>query len=211
MDLKDIHMKDLSGLEKLKVLSYFFAKVILYVIIFMFATVYALTCIYFGNVLHNLNNNTNRPTLFNAYVIVSGSMIPGINIQDGVVIKRENMKDLKTGDIITFTTHDSRYDGYIVTHRIINIKNKNHKYYFRTKGDNNNVEDPYIVKEEDIYGRVFLTLPKIGYIKNLLVQSIGWIIFVIIPALIIIVYDVHKLVVHVHNTSNKQEEELEII
>ena len=210
MDLKDVNMKELSGLEKVKVLSYFFAKVILYVIIFMFATVYALTCIYFGNVLHNLNNNEDRPTLFNAYVIVSGSMIPGINIQDGVVIKREKMKDLKEGDIITFTTHDSRYDGYTVTHRIIDIKNKNHKYYFRTKGDNNKIEDPYLVKEEDIYGKVFLTIPKIGYIKNMLLQSIGWIIFVILPALALVVYDVHKLVVHIHNTT-KQEEELEII
>ena len=200
----------MTNLEKIKFLGYFIAKIVLYVIIVLFSIVYAACCIYFGNVLHNVHKNENRPTLFNAYVIVSGSMVPNINIQDGVIIKREKMKDLKQGDIITFVTHDPRYDGYVITHRIIGTeKTTDNKYYFRTKGDANSVEDSYLVSEQDIYGKVFLTVPKIGFLRVFLSKSIGWIVLVIIPALIMVVYDVLKLLKHV----NKKpiEEELEII
>ncbi|MBR2246582.1 MAG: signal peptidase I [Bacilli bacterium] len=202
----------MTGLEKIKFLGRFIAKVILYVIIVLFSLVYALCCIYFGNMLHNMHKNENRPTLFNTYVIVSGSMVPNINIQDGVVIKREEMKDLKQGDIITFVTHDPRYDGYIITHRIIAKEKTNGNYYFRTKGDANSVEDSYLVTKDDIYGRVFLKIPKIGYLKTFLSNTMGWLILVIIPSLIIVVYDVLKLVRHVNKKPVKEEkEELEII
>lgn len=200
----------MTTIEKIKFLGHFITKIFLYVVIVLFAIMYALFCLYFGNLLHNINEKENRPTLFNAYVIVSGSMIPNIKIEDGVVIKRERPNKLKQGDIITFQTHDQRYNGLVITHRIIGVEKTDYnKFYFRTKGDANSSEDTYLVKEEDIYGRVFLMIPKVGYIRNVLSKNIYWLLIVIIPSIIIVVYDVYKLLTHIKD--NKQEEEIEII
>ena len=57
--------------------------------------------------------------MFNAYVVLSGSMIPTINIKDIVVTKKVPEEELEEGDIITFITPDTRYGGISVTHRII--------------------------------------------------------------------------------------------
>ena len=200
----------MTTIEKAKFLGHFITKVFLYEVIVLFSIMYALFCLYFGNLLHNINEKENRPTLFNAYVIVSGSMIPNIKIEDGVIIKRERPNKLKQGDVITFQTHDQRYNGLIITHRIIGIEKTDYnKFYFRTKGDANSSEDSYLVKEEDIYGKVFLMVPKVGYIKNVLFKNVYWLLIIIIPSIAIIVYDVYKLLKHV----NKKDdiEELEII
>ncbi|MBQ2639602.1 MAG: signal peptidase I [Bacilli bacterium] len=204
----------MTTIEKIKFLGHFITKIFLYVVIVLFAIMYALFCLYFGNLLHNINEKDNRPTLFNAYVIVSGSMIPNIKIEDGVVIKREKPNKLKQGDIITFQTHDQRYNGLVITHRIIGIEKTDYnKFYFRTKGDANSSEDSYLVKEEDIYGRVFLMIPKVGHIRNVLSNNIYWLLIIIIPAAVIIIYDVYKLLVHINDNDKKEEveEELEII
>ena len=103
---------------------------------------------------------------FNAYVVLSGSMLPEIAIKDIVVTKKVAAEELEVGDIITFIAPDSRYGGISITHRILD------KYYdesigsytYRTKGDNNNVADAALVPNSNILGKVILKLPKLLYL-----------------------------------------------
>jgi len=83
----------------------------------------------------------------------------------------------------------------LATHRIIkkNPPTGNGGYTFQTKGDNNNVADNALVPEKNIYGKVILKIPKLGYLQEFLASDGGWIIVILIPCLTVISYDIVKL------------------
>ena len=133
--------------------------------------------------------------VFNAYVVLSGSMLPTIEIKDIVITKKIPEEELQKGDIITFISPDSRFGGISITHRIIDIQYDEdlgiNKY--RTQGDNNNVADSALVSNSNILGKVILKIPKLGYIQDVLASKGGLIIIVMIPSLVIISYDIMKV------------------
>ena len=133
--------------------------------------------------------------VFNAYVVLSGSMLPEIAIKDIVVTKKVPAEELDVGDIITFITPDSRYGGISITHRILDKSYDESlgSYTYRTKGDNNNVADTALVPNNNILGKVILKIPKLGYIQDLLSSKGGLIIIVLIPCLVILSYDIMKI------------------
>ena len=111
-----------SFLSKLKYLLCFVAKSLMYVIGLLFVFIVLLVLIYFVDTIHNKKSNNGKSPLFAAFIIVSPSMVPNINVNDAVVIFRSNPKNLKKGDIITFSSGDPNYSGLTVTHRIL-VKN----------------------------------------------------------------------------------------
>ena len=136
------------------------------------------------------------PPTFNAYVVLTGSMLPEIKVYDVVVTKKVDAADLKEGDVITFASSDQRFLGTIITHRIIkkNPPTETQGYTFQTRGDNNNVADSALVLEDNIFGKVILKIPKLGYLQEFLASDGGWIIVILIPCLAVISYDTVKLV-----------------
>ena len=132
---------------------------------------------------------------FNAYVVLTGSMLPDIQVYDVVITKKVEASKLNEKDIITFASADSRFLGTIITHRIIkkNYDAESGQYTFQTKGDNNNVADSALVPEKNIYGKVILKIPKLGYLQEFLASDGGWIIVILIPCLTVISYDIVKL------------------
>ena len=145
---------------------------------------------------HNLRSGSNKKDLFSAYTIVSPSMVPTINVLDVVVTMRiDKPENVKKGDIVTFNSTDYRYSGVLVTHRIVDIeKTSNGEYLFTTKGDNNNTQDSSRISFNEIYGRVLFRIPKIGYIQYYLSSILGWVAIIIAPAVMIIGYDIYKLI-----------------
>ena len=65
---------------------------------------------------------------------------------------------------------------------------------FTTKGDNNNTPDSSRISFNEIYGRVLFRIPKIGYIQYYLSSILGWVAIIIVPAVMIIGYDIYKLI-----------------
>lgn len=135
------------------------------------------------------------PPKFNAYVVLTGSMLPEIEPKDVVVTKKIEGKDLKIGDIITFIPSDSRISNIIVTHRILNkyYDATTNKYTYQTKGDANNTPDFTLAEDSNVIGKVIFKIPKVGYIQELLATRGGLIIVVLIPALVILSYDIMRL------------------
>lgn len=133
--------------------------------------------------------------VFNAYVVLSGSMLPEIQIKDVVVTKKVSEDKLDVNDIITFISPDERHGGISITHRIID------KYYdesigsytYRTKGDANNVADSVLVPNNNVLGKVILKIPKLGFIQEILSSKGGMIILILIPCLAILSYDIMKI------------------
>ena len=133
--------------------------------------------------------------VFNAYVVLSGSMLPNIQIKDIVVTKKIPEEKLNVNDIITFISPDPRFGGISVTHRIIEkmYDETQGVYTYRTKGDANNIADSVPVTNANILGKVILKIPKVGYIQEILSSKGGLIILVLIPCLSIISYDIFKI------------------
>ena len=189
------HYKIKIGKKKKTILS-FVIGVILYTIFAWLIILGAVLLLYVGNnKLKAMKGDTTPPT-YNAFVVLSGSMIPEINVNDVVVTKQVELNKLKEDDIITFLSSDSRFYGVTVTHRIKEVyyDSTSSKYSYKTKGDNNNTEDLALVDGSKIIGKVIFKIPFLGYIQSFLASKGGWIIVVLIPCLSIISYDILKII-----------------
>ena len=183
-------------LTKLRNVFHFITTVFMYSICLIMIIVFLVFVVNFIDKQHNLRSGSNKKDLFSAYTIVSPSMVPTINVLDVVVTMRVNSpEDIEKGDIVTFNSTDYRYSGVLVTHRILDIeKTSNGEYLFTTKGDNNNTQDSSRISFNEIYGRVLFRIPKIGYIQYYLSSILGWVAIIIAPAVMIIGYDIYKLI-----------------
>ena len=173
------------------------------IMIVVFFTVFAL-CVagYFLDLFINVKSGNYEHPLFSGYVIVSRSMVPTINVNDAILVKRENNDKYDVGDVITFLSEENNYDGYPITHRIIQKELINEKQSsYTTKGDNNMIADPDRVMTSDIYGRVMFVIPKLGYLKNFLAKPSNFFLCVLIPTLIVFIYDFSRII----NAMNKRE------
>jgi signal peptidase len=178
-------------LKKIGDIFHFVLKTILYaVFVFLLFLGFAMLTYVYG-IIKNAKSGVYEAPLYSAYIIVSPSMKPTINVEDAIIVQRKAASKLKVKDIITFNAQDSSASGITITHRIVAIvKDKNGKLLFRTKGDNNNVEDSALVKPENIVGKVLLRIPLIGYIQYFIANSYGWLILIVMPCLIIVIYDI---------------------
>ncbi len=185
-----------NWLYTLKKFFHFLTTVLMYSICLLMVIIFLVFVVNFIDKQNNIKAGNNKKDLLSAYTIVSPSMVPAINVLDVVVTKRvDDPNELKKGDIITFNSTDYRYSGVTVTHRIVDIeKTSNGKYLYVTKGDNNNTQDSSRISFDEIYGEVIFRIPKIGYIQYYLSSILGWVFIIIIPAVMIIIYDIYKLV-----------------
>ncbi len=183
-----------TTIEKLYYYTHFLTKSFLLAVFALIILVLFCLTFYFGDLMYSVKSGNYKGPILSAYVIASPSMVPTIKVNDAVIIKRVNNDLLEVGDIITFKNEDLNVNGYTITHRIIGKEmTSNGDFVYYTKGDNNTSEDRGIVKEEDIYGKVVLKIPKIGFIQNFLEKPIGFFISILIPMLVIIGVKVFKV------------------
>lgn len=181
--------------EKIKPLK-FIANVISYALFIWLLLIGITLLVYVGDIKIRAMKGDYTPPTYNAYVVLTGSMVPEIMPKDVVITKKRTAKELEIGDIITFLSSDSRLSGVIVTHR---IKNKYEdtttgKYTFQTKGDANNTADFALAEEHNIIGEVIFKIPKVGYVQELLASKGGLIIFILVPCLAVLSYDIVKII-----------------
>jgi signal peptidase I len=129
------------------------------------------------------------------YVVVSGSMIPTINIGDIVIIKNNSFdtsfNNLKSGDIIVFRAAEAKTeDGKpkVIVHRISDIGTFFEKKVVKTKGDANPYSIPGVdfpIFMENYVGKVVYVIPKIGTISMIITPPINYVIMAIIIGLLI--------------------------
>ena len=132
---------------------------------------------------------------FSIYTIATGSMVPNINVFDAVINMRvDDPSDLKVGDVITFRSSSPLTQNLTITHRIKAItEDENGETCYVTKGDANNVEDGSCAKFNNVIGKVIIRIPGLGYIQRFLASGLGWLLFILIPALIIIIRDIMRI------------------
>jgi len=112
--------------------------------------------IYFGL---SLIMKTSMPVV----TVVSDSMLPTLHVGDLLLV--DNLKKPEIGDIVVYKVSVINYP---IVHRIIGKKFVNGRYGYIIKGDNNEQADPFVVMPEDIIGKVYLSIPMLGYPRYLI-------------------------------------------
>jgi len=114
--------------------------------------------------------------------VLSGSMEPAIPTGSILVSRTVPSDEIQVGDIITFS--GSGRDRFI-THRVTRIDRTNGLVY-TTKGDANNVEDPFTVPAEHVVGKELVHIPFLGFLLSFVKTPFGMILTLVIPGLLII-------------------------
>jgi signal peptidase len=125
--------------------------------------------------------------------VLSGSMEPNIQTGDVVVSCFVDVAGIQEGDVITFR-YDDEEDPYLCfTHRVIAIVEENGSMMYQTKGDANEAADLRLVKPSEVIGKVTMTLPYLGYLSNFARSRTGYIVFLILPACLIIINEARRI------------------
>lgn len=123
-------------------------------------------------------------------VVMSGSMSGDaedhIEVGDLIFVGNVEPENLRAGDVIAYMS-----GGTTVTHRITEIStDADGDLLFTTKGDANETEDSEAVTEEQLVGVYQGRIPKVGDFALFLQQPLGMLLFIGVPLLAFIIYDI---------------------
>ena len=147
---------------------------------------------------------------YRLFAVATGSMVPDYNINDVLAIKEVNHNEIKVGDDITYLGKKQDVSGKIVTHRIIEIEEKNGKKTYLTKGINNDVEDPTI-GDNQIYGKVVGKVPVVTQINHIVKNQYGFFFLIFLPLVIVIFLEIADTVTEMKQDKiekDKKEDEV---
>jgi signal peptidase len=114
---------------------------------------------------------------YGLYLVRSESMTGTVNMGDLIITGPVNGDEVKEGQIITF-----EWNNQLVTHRVYSISETG----ISTKGDAVEDPDPWTVKPADIKGTYLFKIPYVGYFTRFVQTKVGWIITIIVPALVLV-------------------------
>ncbi|HYD35407.1 MAG TPA: signal peptidase I [Vitreimonas sp.] len=145
----------------------------------------------------------------NFFAVTSGSMEPTISTGSLIYVGKFLPEALKEGDIITYKkVSGENTTPTVITHRIIKVNkteetqqtNSGEKklvtYEFKTKGDANGQEDAYNVVLGEIIGLYKWHVPSLGYLTSFAQTPFGFATLVIVPAVILVMWEVLSLMLH---------------
>ena len=136
--------------------------------------------------------NRNDRNLFGMrfYIVLSDSMsATDFDAGDLVVVKEVDPTTLKEGDIIAYQSQNAENYGATVTHKIrAKTTDGNGNPGFITYGTTTGVDDETVVTYPFILGQYKAALPNVGTFFQFLKTPQGYIICILIPFLLLIIY-----------------------
>ncbi len=157
------------------IVSYCFVAVILLLLYFL--------------VQSNFSGDNPRVFGYQVYVVSSGSMSPAFDTGSLIFVREAAAGQIETGDVITFSSAGS---NELITHRVVQL-NEDAGLSFTTRGDANNADDSNPVYPEQLSGRMHFSLPYLGYLLNFGQTRQGLVMLVLLPGLLIIVYELYNI------------------
>lgn len=142
-------------------------------------------------------NGAEVPRLFgySMMTVQSGSMEPTFSKGDVIIVeKTDDLSELEEGDIITFHTVIDM-QSVINTHRIVEVMHEGENMTkFVTKGDANDEADLSVVGGGNVIGKYKLYIPKVGLLLDFLSTSMGFLIIIVLPLLLLFLYQAYNLI-----------------
>lgn len=131
-------------------------------------------------------------------VVLTGSMQPALPVGSVVFVEKDNWYFL--GDVVSFKNKAN----LTVTHRIVDKVQKEDGLYYQVKGDANNSPDSELVAAKNVLGKRIFHLPYIGKLAIFLRTLPGFIVLIILPALIFIAFELWSLKKEIERQTEKK-------
>lgn len=127
---------------------------------------------------------------YKAFIVLSDSMsATDFDAGDLVLVKEVDPTTLKEGDIIAFTSQNQENYGKIVTHKIRRLtRDANGDPGFVTYGTTTNSDDAAVVTFPFILGKYQFSLSGVGNFFYFLRSTQGYIVCILIPFVLLILY-----------------------
>lgn len=161
-----------------------FKKVIKWIENIIIAFLVVFIILFLISLIQSKSNPTHIPSVlgFKTMSVLTGSMRPVLYPGDMIIVKETNPESIKENDIITYRKGLST----LVTHRVVEVVNRDGMLMFRTKGDANNTEDDSLVPSDNVIGSMVFKIPYGGYVSKFVRSPVGFAFFVIIPLILLI-------------------------
>ena len=150
--------------------------------------------------LENVIQSVNTPEGGSTFFLVERPVPDHIEVGDLIFSKAVDTASLKVGDIISFMDGSS-----VVTHRIIGITNEK-GLAFVTKGDANNAADAEAVPADKVVGVFTGRIPVLGDFIFFLQKPLGMAIFIGVPVIAFIAFDIIRRQRNARKGDKKQDE-----
>jgi signal peptidase len=96
---------------------------------------------------------------YQVVAVTSGSMRPGIEPGDALLVRETGDKGVRVGDIVVFKAPGAKT---MIAHRIIEARDFGGTKQYRMKGDANTTVDANLVPSRAVFGKVTVRIPAIG-------------------------------------------------
>ena len=127
---------------------------------------------------------------YKAFIVLSDSMsATDFDAGDLVLVKEVDPSTLQPGDIISYVSQNSENYGATITHKIRALTTSPDGYPgFITYGTTTDTDDEGVVTYPFVLGRYEAKLPKVGTFFQFLKTTQGYIVCILIPFLLLIIY-----------------------
>jgi signal peptidase len=128
---------------------------------------------------------------FQVYIVPSGSMEPTIHTGSFACTVPVKTSEIKTGNVIAFV--DPVNAKLTIVHRVVKVTALDKQIEFKTKGDNNNSQDLWIVPPPLVRGKFIFALPYLGYISANAKTPIGFGLMIVLPAILLVLLQIKRI------------------
>lgn len=140
--------------------------------------------------VNTFNRNDRALFGYKAFIVLSDSMAAtDFDAGDLVLVKEVDPRELKEGDIIAYQSRNSANFGETVTHKIrTRTTTQDGEPGFITYGTTTGVDDETVVTYPFVLGRYQRAIPRLGTFFQFLKSPKGYICCILLPFLILIIY-----------------------
>ena len=184
------NIKDIVNIEKIKNVKISWdivKKVLVWLVVIMAVSTMVFTIV----AVNTFDRNDRSIFGYKAYIVMSDSMsATDFDAGDLIFIKKvEDPSTLVPGDIISYTSQNSENYGQTVTHKIrAKASNAKGEAGFITYGTTTGVDDETMVTYPYIQGKYAWHLPNVGTFFHFLKTIPGYLIFILVPFLLLLIY-----------------------
>ena len=150
--------------------------------------------------------NIKLPQGYKIFVVQGGSMEPSISIGSLVItnaapsfVSPVPSPRFQKGDIITSANGKNTF----VSHRVVDVVEKNNNFFYKTKGDANKTPDQKLISENEVIGKVSWVVLYLGRLVNFVKQPFGYFLMIIIPSIYVILSETWTIISEIRKSRVK--------
>ena len=153
---------------------------ILYILLFVIVLLMLVVVI-----LQRVSDNSISLGGYRLFTVATGSMEPKYEVGDILISKEINPKDIQIGDDIVYRGKEGSFNGKVVTHQVVSIRDEEGNKKIITKGIANTEEDPEIDSTQ-VYGKVIYKVQTLSFISQIIKNIYVFYFIIFVPIAIII-------------------------